>query len=335
MNAKEYVEELMLRLSRFDVIKDLNEPLMLTYINKGRQQAQRFTIGYMPERYSRISEIPINPIPVTNYTLRDYYGKIIRMYPVPLPNDFIEVYRVILKYRTASETVEPELIQLFEGANFVPAEDDGVTYTVVKGSCYHPGPQGTLYNVGDTFIVAAGDEIFSLGSGDVVSRLGNIIVWGNQREIELRQYIHEEIYQTNILSINPPTIITPIYVVMANNDINYRLLIAGLDLSSNNNIFADENYSDVMCEVWYTVAINELEGRNSNNQIDNEVTLPIHIEELAINYAMLHCLRHVKHEEGIQLLIQEVQLLESMFMQNFEQNIVATNLELATSQEVK
>lgn len=259
MNAKEYVEELMLRLSRFDVIKDLNEPLMLTYINKGRQQAQRLTIAYMPERYSRRSVFPIENQPMAQYNTRAYDGQLVSLYPVVLPDDFLDSYRVILQY--------------------------------------------TLNNV--------------------------------ERLVECRRYTMDEIYNTNILAINPPKIFTPIYTVVANNDINYRLLIAGLDLSSNNNIFADENYSDVMCEVWYTVAINELEGRNSNNQIDNELTLPIHIEELAINYAMLHCLRHVKHEEGIQLLIQEVQLLESMFMQNFEQNIVATNLELATSQEVK
>lgn len=332
MTAKEYIEEVMLRLSRFDVISQLNEPLILTYINKGRQQAQRFSLEVMPERYGRISILPISPNFVPAYTTTSYYGKVTRMYPVVLPNDFINVYRVILRYQTVSEVVEDEPIPMPEGIYTIPVEDRGSTYEVVVGSVLYPPINGTTYTVGQTFTPDAtlGWDIFSFGNGDVLQKLGGTGTLSDVREIEVRSYHHEELYHSNILAINPPMLFSPIYVVMANNDLNYQLLIAGLDITSNTSIFADENYSNVFCEVWYTVAIGELEYRTATNGIDNELTIPVPLEELVINYAMLHSLRHVNHKAGIELLIKEVRLLESLITQNYDLGIQTKDIELAT-----
>lgn len=257
MNTKEYLDELMLRLGRFDVISELNEPLMLSYLNKGRQQAQRFTLEYMPERYSRVSRFSIGQTPVSTYTTRDFYGTTIGLYPVDLPSDFINPFRVILKYEL----------------------------------------QGRPYS------------------------------------FECRYYTLSEVYNANVLSINPPKYFSPIYTVQANNDNEYKILIAGLDLSAGKSIFEDGRYTNIECEVWYTCAIGELELRNQNNDIDVEVTLPIGVEELAIEYAMYHCLRHVKHVEGMSLLMQEIQLLEQMLNQNYQQNKVVENVDIATNKE--
>lgn len=332
MTAIDYIEEIKLRLSRFDVIKHLNDLLILSYINKGRQQAQRFTVEAMPERYGRISILPISPTFVANYTTTSYAGKVTRMYPVNLPNDFINVYRVILKYQTVLETEENEIITLTELGYTVPVEDQGSTYTVISGEVRYPGGGGTAYTVGQSFTPTAPDWfIFSFGSGnDSIQKVGGGTVLSSIREVEVRSYNHEELYHSNILSINPPMIFSPIYLVMANNDFNYQLLIAGLDITSNTSIFADENYTNVFCEVWYTTAITELEYRTAGNTTDNELTLPVPLEELVINYAMLHSLRHVNHQAGIELLIKEIRLLESLITQNYDLNIQTKDIELAT-----
>jgi hypothetical protein len=265
MTAKEYVDEVMLRLSRYDVILELNEPLILTYINKGRQQAQRFTLESMPERYSRITRFPIATTPYPNYSVKNYYGNQIHFYSIPMPNDMIKVFRVVLRYTPGS-------------------------------------------------------------------------TWTPQR-IDARYYTFKEIFNTNVLSINPPTVISPIYTVMANNDNNYQVLISGTQRTNGNwmgqNTLEDilherSGFYNIDVEIWYTVAIFELEYRTQANTIDNELTLPVPLDELVINYAMLHCLRHVKHAEGIGLLMKEIKLLESLITQNYELGIQKKDIELAT-----
>lgn len=252
MTAIDYIEEIKLRLSRFDVIKHLNDLLILSYINKGRQQAQRFTLESMPERYARISTFAIGTAAV--YTTTDYRGKPVNLFPVALPNDFLKAYRVILNY--------------------------------------------TLNNVPKSW--------------------------------EARYYTVNEIYNTNVLSVNPPMPYAPVYTVTANNDTNYNILISGLDIPPNSTIFATLGYTNISCEVWYTAAISEIEYRTAGNTTDNEVTLPVPLEELVINYAMYHCLRHVNHQAGIELLIKEIRLLESLITQNYEIGIQTKDIELAT-----
>jgi len=60
MTAREYIEDIYLRLLRYGVDTNLNSELILTYINKARQSVQKLLLPVYPERFASVITLPIS-----------------------------------------------------------------------------------------------------------------------------------------------------------------------------------------------------------------------------------------------------------------------------------
>lgn len=100
MIAREYIDEVKLRLPRTFVIKYLSDPLILSYINKARRDVQRYLMAIKPERYGKIVSIEVEEGDAVDSlalssTYNDYQSTI---YAIEMPTDFIIPYIVHLSY---------------------------------------------------------------------------------------------------------------------------------------------------------------------------------------------------------------------------------------------
>lgn len=102
MTGKGYIDEVKLRLDRNSVSMELNDPMILSFINKGRQNVQRMTMDLMPERWGKIY-IPASPILATDIDaslaiVQGYGGVVNQIHTMNLPTDFLAPYTVFLTY---------------------------------------------------------------------------------------------------------------------------------------------------------------------------------------------------------------------------------------------
>lgn len=99
MTALEYVEEVKLRLDRIGIIKDTNDLMILTHINRARRDVQKFTLDLLPHRYARITTLPLNVAIRPNTIIANTYQSVtVTIYELNLPIDFIKDFAVILNY---------------------------------------------------------------------------------------------------------------------------------------------------------------------------------------------------------------------------------------------
>src|SRR5574343_176845 len=59
LTVKQYVDEIKLRLRRFDVVLSLDDATIQTLLNRARREVQATTLGLMEYRYGRILVMPI------------------------------------------------------------------------------------------------------------------------------------------------------------------------------------------------------------------------------------------------------------------------------------
>lgn len=86
MTAREYIDDVKLRLLRNDVMTDLDDSLILTCINRARRKVQHVTMTLTPERYG--NKVEILPAITTSEGMRRYI----------LPVDCIDVYVAYFEY---------------------------------------------------------------------------------------------------------------------------------------------------------------------------------------------------------------------------------------------
>lgn len=99
MTAREYVDELMLRLTRIEVTVAGSRADLLTYINRARREVQRITKALYPERYGSITTLTLTNTMYQRGTIDNaYQGKRLDVIEAALPDDFIDPWVVILMW---------------------------------------------------------------------------------------------------------------------------------------------------------------------------------------------------------------------------------------------
>lgn len=98
LNARQYIDEVKLRLSRHNVTLELDDPTICTFVNRARREVQYSTLGLLPECYGKIVQLSAlvqdSSLSQTNTT----HNRPTTVYRVSLPLDFIEPTVVMLRY---------------------------------------------------------------------------------------------------------------------------------------------------------------------------------------------------------------------------------------------
>lgn len=91
MTGQQYVDEVKLRLARYKVIKALNDPLILSFVNDARREVQRDTKDMYPERFARIYRNTLTQSEDTvSRTEHGYINSLTQnVYMFDLPADFM------------------------------------------------------------------------------------------------------------------------------------------------------------------------------------------------------------------------------------------------------
>jgi hypothetical protein len=229
MTAKDYIDEVKLRLPRYNVGTKLSDAKILTYINQARREVQRMTIGLYPERYSKVLFLYIEK-ELYDPTLQlssTYHGRPIKVYRVALPDFFLDSSVAILTYMNSN---------------------------------------------------------------------------GNTIRVQARRMTKKEMFSVQMTSWNYPSISSPAYSIeykmldMANpSGTGKWLYIAGLETSETETIF-DKGYTRVGIEVWCTTVLDDLElgimAINQSIASDSEYVIPVDMEELVINHAIMYCMQN-------------------------------------------
>ncbi len=106
MTIKEYADEVRLRLERQSVALALDEPTVALLVNRARRDVQNACLSSHPERFGRVQVvdgaafIPRAEMSVTNPAS----SRLINVYELPLPQDFIDPVVAILQYIHAGVT---------------------------------------------------------------------------------------------------------------------------------------------------------------------------------------------------------------------------------------
>lgn len=109
MTAKEYIDDLKLRLTRYQVGHDLSDEMLLSFINKARASVQRVLLPMYPERFSTIISIPHTPaslnqdLSLTTVETLGYTN--INVYTYVMPNWFIDAYEVIIQWTDQEQNI--------------------------------------------------------------------------------------------------------------------------------------------------------------------------------------------------------------------------------------
>lgn len=107
---REYIDELFMRLSRYNVAFELDESIAQQLINDARQKVQMSSLYVYPEKYSAITTLDLVPdqqvfneeADLITTMPRNYLGVLAieenQWWRLWLPNDFIEVFSVWIKH---------------------------------------------------------------------------------------------------------------------------------------------------------------------------------------------------------------------------------------------
>jgi len=113
MYAQDYIDEVKLRLARFDVSAHLNDPKILTYINESRRNVQRITLTSHGERYGKVRRISLT----ANFddilrVPQSYLEMPTAVQVVPLPVDFIDAVECIVEWQQIGVTYRKQARRL-------------------------------------------------------------------------------------------------------------------------------------------------------------------------------------------------------------------------------
>jgi len=111
MTAKEYIDEVKLRLMRIGVTLSLTDQLILTYINRARREVQKHTMDLFPERYGKVQNILLaNLSAYTDFGIKGtgYSGRAVAVRRGQLSADFIKQYVVLVKYSVGENVIFSE-----------------------------------------------------------------------------------------------------------------------------------------------------------------------------------------------------------------------------------
>lgn len=107
MTGRQYIDEVKLRLARHQVLRDLNDPQLLTFVNNGRRAVQQFTMALYRERFGKIYRAAITQAEDTVSRSEHGYlpGVTQNVYMFDLPSDFMEWEVAILMWVDATTGV--------------------------------------------------------------------------------------------------------------------------------------------------------------------------------------------------------------------------------------
>jgi len=266
MTLKQYMDSTKLALGRLGVAEDINDPMLITYINHGRRTAQRFSLDLMPECYGKIARFSVDsltavPNPFLTFQNRYLDGQACTYYMINMPERFLDAHVVKLTWTDA---------------------------------------QATTYSS------------------------------------EARRASLKELYNVGMQVWNTPTTWRPIYTVattisedaplipLATPD-NPIVYLSGFGEGAES--ILNNGSTGIEVEIWYVEAINDMEYTELYNlQAEEDTAVPVMLEELVVNYAVLSCLRHMNATTAIDSVKNEKRLLES---------IVTKTYAIGKEQEVK
>lgn len=101
MTAHDYIDEVKLRLPRYNISINFGDAIILTAINRARRSVQKSSLGLYPERYARIIGLPINLGDVYNvYAQPNAYSNLsLNIIWKQIPDDIINIETVLLRYQ--------------------------------------------------------------------------------------------------------------------------------------------------------------------------------------------------------------------------------------------
>lgn len=108
MTGKDYIDEVKLRLFREDVVLNLGDSQVLSYVNRSRRQVQKLTMSLSPERYSRIVRIGIDGTMIKQEydQSNTYAGKRVTIFEITLPDEFIDTTTLILEWWDSATNIK-------------------------------------------------------------------------------------------------------------------------------------------------------------------------------------------------------------------------------------
>jgi len=110
MTARQYADEVMLRLKAFDVASNLNTPFLMSCVNKAREETQKNFVKLYPECFGKISLLDVAETIETDFEIPDSYSsRDLQIITVTLPTDFIREQCVYLKYVISDVTYKVQL----------------------------------------------------------------------------------------------------------------------------------------------------------------------------------------------------------------------------------
>lgn len=100
MTAREYIDEIKLRLNRLGVTMHINDALIMNYVNKARRDVQIATMGVLPERYGSRNLIQINNATIDDDTTNHkYYTTLpIEVRRFILPSNYLDIVSFWLRW---------------------------------------------------------------------------------------------------------------------------------------------------------------------------------------------------------------------------------------------
>ena len=159
MTARDYKDEVMLRVPSLDVAKQVNSPFLMTCINEARQEVQRNLLKIYPELFGKIANIDIALTEDTDFEVPDgYSSRDLSVISVQLPGDFIKEHCLFLKYIVDGATYRMQM----------RATTKRELYNALKDAWISPSRRSPLYCIdryNDThnlYIAGLVDDVRSL-----------------------------------------------------------------------------------------------------------------------------------------------------------------------------
>ena len=130
---------------------------------------------------------------------------------------------------------------------------------------------------------------------------------------EARRYDLRELYNVGMHSWNYPTRYRPVYTIIDNYPLyaplSTMLFSAGQDTQA-----------DADITIWYTAAVQGLDLYDAgfNYGVDNDITIPMELEELVILYAMRSVMQRIEAPSALQSIIQAIALHEQAIQSGYK-----------------
>lgn len=174
MTARDYIDEIKLRLNRLGVSSTLNDPLILNYVNKARRDVQVATMGVVPEKYGRRDVVNISTAVIDDDAMQHlYYNIPIEVRRFPLPVDYLDIVSFWLSwdgnFREARKVNKQELHNVKTHCFNAPTIDRPIYILESKQSdyfgsldniCYIAGVELNGQSIFETSVVTA--EIWAI-----------------------------------------------------------------------------------------------------------------------------------------------------------------------------